>query len=847
MRSLWNSLLPLQLAISFFSTILFLGMVAFELLSPGTNHSDGFVVPSESHAYQMATKSLASPRSSSLHGQRGRRMPEEPLNHPTIPKPTFALVPKATTNPFFEVSGEGCVDAAEALGGTCLYTGPLEYDPTGHLQVQFLQELLGRHNNNNATTTSSSSTSNNKTHSTRIDGLAVSAVNASALASVFREAQERYDIPVVTFDSDASDTVRRSYIGTDNYFFGRQLAKALARLEPNPDQPKQFAIVSSTDPNIAERERGVRDVLMREGGWSEVASSPSDMRANSTLVVEQMFAFAQQHPALTAIVPVMGAGMRAPDNYWNDFVKAYPNVLLVVGDAMANQLELLDRQFCQGLVGQLPYEMGALSIETLYGLHQDPLLEVDPFIGTNILEHLLIPLTLPEATVDHNLVGQLRFVGYTLFALVAIMAVVFSTWAFVHRNFRVVQMAQPNALLQVALGVLVMSTAVIPMGLDGNFDIRHQRNEVNDDANWAKDETLYKRDHTRAVAICMSPIWLLAIGFSICFSSLAYKIYRVTKLFDQGSQMRRVQARERDALVPLLGLLIINCTILTIWTVLDPLHLVQMNHEGLDGWGRPVSTYSTCEADSSSLPYVLPLCIVNGGLLVVANWVAYKARGISEEFAESKYVFLAMASILQAVLSGIPILLVVYSQKSPQALYMGSVFMIFIMCSAILLLMFVPKIVLFYEFKHQDETVQRARIAQSIRQSTNRSRSFGDGSSDALSIPVDSSAASVYNSISRSGSCMMDASKNNRSGRPSMDDPVEEELDALRKEYNSLYEVEGEIQGQNNEPDACSSNEPANTVVNAYARDHGKVEEKAPLALEKAFAEEERLGDVESN
>ena len=663
------------------------------------------------------------------------------------------------------------MDAAERLGATCIYTGPLEYDPTGQLQVQILQELLLNATNDNGT---------------KLDGLAVSSVNASSLTDVFQAAKD-LNIPVVTFDSDAPNTVRQSYIGTDNYFFGKQLAKALARLEPNP--PAYFAIVSSTDPNIVEREKGVRDFLIHEG-WIEVESSPSDMKANSTLVVDQMFAFAERHPELTAIVPVMGAGMRAPDNYWNDFVNAHPDILLVVGDAMPNQLALLDRQFCQGLVGHLPYEMGALSIETLHGLYQDPSLHVDAFIGTNILEHLLIPLILPVQAVDHNLVGDLKYVGYALFALVAAMAFGFSIWTFAYRSFKVVQIAQPNALLMVALGVLIMCAAVIPMGLDGNF------NQDEADQFWDVDDTLFEENESRGVAICMSPIWLLIVGFSICFSSLVYKIYRVTRLFDQGSQMRRVRSSERDALVPLFGLMIINCTILTTWNILDPLHLIQKNHEGLDGWGRPVSTYSICEAEGSSFPYILPLCLVNGGVLVVANWIAYRARSISEEFAESKYVFLAMASILQAVLSGIPILVVVYTQKSPQAFYMGSVFMIFIMCSAILLLIFVPRIVLFYEFKHQEEHVQRARIAQSIRKSTHRSAAerSHDDSSDKFQIDASAQFGGSVNKLfveSMPGSILMDASKDNQSGNPSINDPeFEAELDALKMECNRAYDME---------------------------------------------------------
>ncbi|CAB9506437.1 acid type B receptor subunit 2 [Seminavis robusta] len=604
---------------------------------------------------------------------------------PTSQLLTFALIPKLMNNPFFDVSGEGCHDTAERLGVACLYIGPPEFDSSGALQVALLEELLRNHT----------------TGVLPLAGLAISSVNAESLEPVIAKATS-LKIPVVTFDSDAPQTDRLAYIGTDNYFLGTQLAKTLKQIQPS--RPGTFGIVSGLSPNLVEREQGVRDHLVKEG-WIEVGTSPADHNASSTTVVDKMFGFVEQHSP-TAIIPVMGAGMRAPDNYWQKFAKTHPEVLLVVGDAMPNQLELLDRQFCDGLVGQLPYEMGALSIETLLKFSEDPNYETDEFIGTNVLEHLLIPLILPEHVVDHNLVGQLRYVGYTLFAIVAILALGFSTWTWVHRNVRVVMVSQPKFLVMVALGVLIMISAVLPMGFDDYYETNNESNQYTN----TSDESSSRR----GVAMCMTPVWLLTLGFSLIFSSLVSKIYRVHKLFQRATRFSHLPTREWDSLIPLIALLVANCTILISWTVVDPLRYVRVEHDGTDGWDRPVSTYGMCQCNKT-VAFLVPLCIVNGLVLVFANWVAYKARSINEEFAESKYIAVTMASMLQAFLSGVPILVVV--QESPQAFYMVSVFMIFITCSVILLLIFVPKIVLYQHFSSQPEHVQRSQITQSIRSS----------------------------------------------------------------------------------------------------------------------------------
>jgi len=59
------------------------------------------------------------------------------------------------------------------------------------------------------------------------------------------------------------------------------------------------------------------------------------------------------------------------------------------------------------------------------------------------------------------------------------------------------------------------------------------------------------------------------------------------------------------------------------------------------------------------------------------------------EFAESKYIFVSMASMLQALISGMPVLFFV--KDMPQAYYMVFVLFFFIVSMVIMLVIFVPK------------------------------------------------------------------------------------------------------------------------------------------------------------
>jgi gamma-aminobutyric acid type B receptor len=60
---------------------------------------------------------------------------------------------------------------------------------------------------------------------------------------------------------------------------------------------------------------------------------------------------------------------------------------------------------------------------------------------------------------------------------------------------------------------------------------------------------------------------------------------------------------------------------------------------------------------------------VNLSVLVIANWQAYVSRVVESEVAEFKYIAMTMASLLQASLSGVPILFVV--RDNPQAFYLS--------------------------------------------------------------------------------------------------------------------------------------------------------------------------------
>lgn len=339
--------------------------------------------------------------------------------------------------------------------------------------------------------------------------------------------------------------------------------------------------------------------------------------------------------------------------------------------------------------------MGSNAIHTLYQLVKgEPISTTEDIIGTNVLTHVLVPLELPQLTVDQNLLHTLEAVGYVLFGLIAVVAIGSATWTYRSRNVQLVQVSQPWFLFAVAAGILIMSAALIPLSMDDDGQPHNQSEQ-------------------EGTLVCMSIPWLGFCGFTITFIALYSKLKRITRIFNSNGGLQRTTVGYKGALINFTLLLSANILILSLWTALDPLTYIRLDHPGTDGWNRNISNYGSCRCDQPAW-YLVPLGIINLSVLLIANWQAYQARFIKSELSESRYIGVAMISLLQSIVIGVPVLFVV--KDWPQAFYLVLCFTIFIVCMIVLLVIFTPKMVL----ARQSADDQRQRIRRCIRHSIKR-------------------------------------------------------------------------------------------------------------------------------
>jgi competence protein ComGC len=248
----------------------------------------------------------------------------------------------------------------------------------------------------------------------------------------------------------------------------------------------------------------------------------------------------------------------------------------------------------------------------------------------------------------------------------------------------------------ISIGCLVMASSIIPISID--------------------DSIAGKRGCDIA---CMSTPWLAASGFTLIFSALFSKIWRLHKLFKNAMSFRRVEVSPKDVILPLVILMSLNFAFLAIWTVADPLYFERVD-TGRTGDGD-LSSYGRCTSDGQATTVMLSLIlVVNFVAILLATFQAHQTRNLSTEFSESKYIALCMVSILQALLIGTPVLII--ASTNPTANFIVRSMLVFVICMSVLGLLFLPKF--FQQKEHtrsvgsnmmNDSSMYHSRITSSVQ------------------------------------------------------------------------------------------------------------------------------------
>lgn len=293
---------------------------------------------------------------------------------------TFALVPKAMNNPFFDLARDGCKAAEEEMDNVeCYYIGPSEH--TEQEQIQIVQDLITQ----------------------GVDGIAVSPSNAPAAARALQAANEA-GIPTMTWDADLLEEdkdVRATYVGTLNYDIGANLAELAQEMKPDGGS---ICLQSggAAAANHNERLQGIRDTLAGvegteppgerlagDNGWTEVDGCPLFTDDDSAVAVQQMSDILNRHEDLDVFIST-GAFTQWSDNAYRQVVEPYKEeldsgeLIVLVADTLPMQMGQLADGLSHGQVGQRPYDMGYQAMHILLDLVEGNEVEDPIYTGLDV-------------------------------------------------------------------------------------------------------------------------------------------------------------------------------------------------------------------------------------------------------------------------------------------------------------------------------------------------------------------------------------------------------------------------------------------------------------------------------
>jgi 7 transmembrane sweet-taste receptor of 3 GCPR len=107
-----------------------------------------------------------------------------------------------------------------------------------------------------------------------------------------------------------------------------------------------------------------------------------------------------------------------------------------------------------------------------------------------------------------------------------------------------------------------------------------------------------------------------------------------------------------------------------------------------DSFNRFLESSAVCTSDIS-LGFAIAIITLNLGFLITGAVWAFKSRNLETDYKESKYISLAISTVLQAWLMGLPVIVVV--RQNPSSSFFVKCGLILVTSGLVVGLVFIPK------------------------------------------------------------------------------------------------------------------------------------------------------------
>jgi ribose transport system substrate-binding protein len=249
---------------------------------------------------------------------------------------TYGMVVFLKGSEFFNWCYAGMIDAAKQLGVKTELVGPADWDATK--EAIAIDQLVAKKDVGILATAGDAKTMNNS-------------INNAIAAK----------IPVITFDSDAPDSQRLTFVSTESYAAGFLAGKTMAGWLNGKGH---IGISTNVGPDhLKRRVEGFKDAIAQYGPDIKVTivNDEGDV-AKAQTVIQAML---QANPDMNGVFgahgnpgPGAAAAVRA--------LGLQGKVQIMAFDFGGPVIELIEKGEIRGTVGQSPYLMGYLAMKTAY-------------------------------------------------------------------------------------------------------------------------------------------------------------------------------------------------------------------------------------------------------------------------------------------------------------------------------------------------------------------------------------------------------------------------------------------------------------------------------------------------
>jgi ribose transport system substrate-binding protein len=193
-----------------------------------------------------------------------------------------------------------------------------------------------------------------------VDAIVIGPSNPAAIKGAVKKALSA-GIPVITFDTDAPDSGRLLYVGTDNYKAGYEAGKTMVKLLKGNGKVA-ICTGSLTALNSVQRMDGFKAAL--KGTAIQIVDTLNDNEDRAKALANAQAAL-QRHPDLSGFFGVYAFNGPACAQAVKMAGKV-GKVKIVCFDTTAEHMQLIRQGLIDATVGQRPFMMGYRATEILY-------------------------------------------------------------------------------------------------------------------------------------------------------------------------------------------------------------------------------------------------------------------------------------------------------------------------------------------------------------------------------------------------------------------------------------------------------------------------------------------------